>query len=244
MSIEYYFIAAVIIFVAYFIRGIAGFGSGLIAVPLLALILPLTFVVLVILLLDFTASLVMGGLDLKRVQWKEVIWLIPFSLVGVVLGSKLLTNLPVTPTLIILAVFIFVFAIRSLLNIHGDKMISQYWAIPAAFIGGTVGALFGTGGPPYVIYLNHRIQDKTKLRATFSALFFLEGLMRIITFFIIGLLLSQTIWWSTLGALPILLLGLYLGSHIHTGLSQISLMRLIGVLLLVASFSLLTKALL
>lgn len=244
MSTENYFIAALIIFVAYFIRGIAGFGSGLIAVPLLALFLPLTFVVPVVLLLDFTASLVMGGLDFKRVEWNEVIWLVPFSVVGVVLGSQLLTNLPVTPTLIILALFIFIFGVRSLLNIHGEKMISQYWSIPAALTGGTVGALFGTGGPPYVIYLNHRIQDKTKLRATFSALFFMEGLMRIITFFMIGLLLSYTIWWTALGALPILLIGLYLGSHIHTGLSQTSLMRLIGVLLLVASFSLLVKALL
>jgi len=244
MPFDYYLVAALIIFVAYFIRGIAGFGSGLIAVPLLALFLPLTFVVPVVLLLDFTSSLVMGGLDFKRVQWKELIWLIPFSVIGVVLGSKLLTNLPVTPMLIILAVFIFISAIRSLLNIHGEKMISQYWSIPAALIGGTVGALFGTGGPPYVIYLNHRIQDKTKLRATFSALFFLEGLMRIVTFFMIGLLLSQTIWWSALGALPVILIGLYFGSHMHTGLSQTSLKRLIGILLMLASFSLLAKALL
>ena len=46
---------------AYFIRGITGFGSALISVPLLALSQPLTFAVPLVLALDFTASLVLGG---------------------------------------------------------------------------------------------------------------------------------------------------------------------------------------
>ena len=127
-----------------------------IAVALLALFLPLTFVVPSILLLDFTASLVMGGLDLKRVQWQEINILIPFSLLGVIIGTQLLVNLPMTPMLLALAAFILVFAIRSLLNLKGEKPISRGWAVPPALTGGTVGGLFGTGGPPYVIYQNSR----------------------------------------------------------------------------------------
>lgn len=243
MEVWQYAATAVIVTLAYFIRGITGFGSGLIAVPLLALFLPLTFVVPLVLLLDFTASLVMGGLDFKRVQWKEVGILIPFSLIGVLVGTQLLVNLPITPMLLMLAAFIFIFAIRSLLNLKGESAISRWWAIPAALTGGTVGGLFGTGGPPYVIYLNHRIHDKSLLRATFSALFFMEGAMRIMTFLLAGLLLAQTVWWSALDALPIVLGALYLGGHVHTGLSQAQMTRLIGILLLVSSLSLVLKAL-
>ncbi|UJS25440.1 sulfite exporter TauE/SafE family protein [Thiothrix winogradskyi] len=243
MDVWQYAAATAIVVLAYFIRGIAGFGSGLIAVPLLALFLPLTFVVPLILLLDFTASLVMGGLDLQRVQWREVGMLIPFSLIGVIVGTQLLVNLPLTPMLLILAAFIAVFAVRSLLNLKGEKPVSAWWAIPASFTGGTVGGLFGTGGPPYVIYLNHRIQDKTLLRATFSALFFIEGAVRIATFFIAGLLMAQTVWWNALFALPLMLGALWLGGHVHTGLTQAHMTRLIGVLLLLASVSLTLKAL-
>ena len=243
MEVWQYAAATAIVVLAYFIRGIAGFGSGLIAVPLLALFLPLTFVVPLILLLDFTASLVMGGLDLKRVQWREVGMLIPFSLIGVIVGTQLLVNLPLTPMLLILAAFIAVFAVRSLLNLKGEKPVSAWWAIPASFTGGTVGGLFGTGGPPYVIYLNHRIQDKTLLRATFSALFFIEGAVRIVTFFVAGLLMAQTVWWNALLALPLMLGALWLGGHVHTGLTQTHMTRLIGVLLLLASVSLTLKAL-
>ncbi|MBU0653629.1 MAG: sulfite exporter TauE/SafE family protein [Gammaproteobacteria bacterium] len=243
MEVWQYAAAAAIVLLAYFIRGIAGFGSGLIAVPLLALFLPLTFVVPLILLLDFTASLVMGGLDFKRVQWREVGMLIPFSIVGVVAGTHLLVNLPVMPMLLGLALFVLIFAIRSLLNIKSEKPVSQWWAVPAALAGGTIGGLFGTGGPPYVIYLNHRIHDKSLLRATFSALFFLEGAVRIVTFLGAGLLLANTVWWTMLGALPLMLGALYVGGHVHTGLTHVQMTRLIGGLLLAASLSLVLKAL-
>lgn len=147
MNLEQIAAAALILLVAYFIRGITGFGSGLISVPLLALFLPLKFVVPLILLLGFTASIVIGGLNFKRVKWGEIGVLIPFGIVGVVLGTSLLVNLPPEPMLIALAAFVFIFAMRSLFNIHGDKQASRAWAVPASLTGGTVGALFGTGGP-------------------------------------------------------------------------------------------------
>ena len=94
-----------------------------------------------------------------------------------------------------------------------------------------------------MIYLNHRIQDKSLLRATFSALFFLEGMIRIVTFSFAGLLLDSAIWWSALTALPVVFSALWLGGHVHTGLSHAQITRLIGILLLLASLSLTVKAL-
>jgi hypothetical protein len=234
---------AAILLAAYFIRGITGFGSGLLAVPMLALLLPLQFVVPLVLLLDFTASLVIGGLHFKRVQWNEIGILIPFSIVGVALGTSLLVNLPQAPMLIALAAFVLIFAVRSVLNIHGDKPASRAWAIPASLTGGTVGGLFGTGGPPYVIYLTHRIRDKGDLRATLSALFFAEGLTRIASFLIVGLLMTTPVWVAYLIALPLVLGALYLGGRAHVGLDPTQMTRLVGVLLLVSSVSLLFKAL-
>lgn len=243
MSPEQIAAAAVILLTAYVIRGITGFGSGLISVPLLALLLPLQFVVPLILLLDFTASLVIGGLHFKRVRWNEIGVLIPFGIVGVILGTTLLVKLPAEPMLLALAAFVFAFAVRSLLNIHGDRPASRLWAVPASLTGGTVGALFGTGGPPYVIYLTHRIREKSDLRATFSALFFFEGLTRIASFLVAGLLLTAKVWVAYLIALPLVLGALYLGGRVHVGLSQVQMTRLVGGLLLVSSLSLLFKAL-
>ena len=233
---------AAILLAAYFIRGITGFGSGLISVPLLALFLPLKFVVPLILLLDFTASVVIGGLNFKRVKWGEIGVLIPFGVVGVVLGTSLLVNLPPGPMLIARAGFSFICPLPTLSNTHGYNPVGGGGAGPAALTGGTVGALFGTGGPPYVIYLSHRIRDKSDLRATFSALFFTEGLTRIASFLVAGLLMTAKVWIAYFVALPLVLGALYLGGRAHVGLSQAQMTRLVGVLLLVSSVSLLFKA--
>ncbi len=232
-----------VLLLAYFVRGISGFGSGLIAVPLLALRFPLQDVVPFMLITDFSASALVGGVTFKRVEWGEIRRLLPLSLIGVVIGTSLLVSLSPTILLTILSLFILAFALRSLL-IHGGKFqpVSTRWAYPAALTGGAVGGLFGTGGPPYVIYLSHRIEDKSALRATLSGLFFLEGLIRIITFLAVGLLHGSIVWLNSLFAAPIIIAALYAGSHVHARLSNAQMTRLIGILLLVSSASLLVKA--
>jgi len=240
---DYAYIGAVLLG-AYFIRGISGFGSGLVAVPLLALKLPLTFVVPLILLTDFTASLVLGGLNFKQVDWREIRRLLPPGLIGVAVGTLLLVSLPMTPMLIGLGSFVILFALRNLLLAGREaKPISTWWAWPAGLTGGTVGALFGTGGPPYVIYLSHRLADKGLLRATFSGLFFMEGLARIGSFSISGLMLDIDLAWAYLGAMPVALAALWLGSHVHTRLSNAQMMRAISLILLGSGISLYLKAL-
>lgn len=234
--------AFVIIFTAYFIRGITGFGSGLIAVPLLAHLFPLQFVVPFVLVLDFIGSVVLSTGTRNQASWAELKILLPGGLIGVVLGVTLLISLPKGPLLGGLGVFVLAFGIRNALNIHGSKIISRWWGIPAGLTGGTVSALFGTGGPPYVIYLSHRLHDKSIMRATTSVLFMIEGGARIVAFMIAGLFLQANIGWAILSAIPVMAIGLYLGNKTHIGISHQQIFKLIGLLLIVSGSSLLWKA--
>lgn len=243
MTLADFIYALLVLLLAYFVRGISGFGSGLIAVPLLALKFPLPQVVPFMLLADFTASATIGGLNFQRVEFSEIKRLLPVSVLGVALGTGLLVYLPATILLYTLAAFILAFGVRFLLLKPGAfTPASPAWAYPAALTGGAVGGMFGTGGPPYVIYLSHRIEDKSILRATLSGLFFMEGLIRIITFLVVGLLLDWDIWLSTLLALPIILAALYTGSHIHSRLSNLQMQHLVGWLLLGSAASVVFKA--
>jgi hypothetical protein len=235
-------IVLAIILMAYFIRGITGFGSGLIAVPLLAHLLPLQFVVPLCLMLDFSASLVLSRHGRRQVRWDEIRPLLPFTVIGIVLGALLLLNLPREPLLTSLGLFVMLFGVRYVFNIHGDRIVSRLWAMPAGLLGGMIGALFGTGGPPYVIYLTHRLRDKSELRATFSGLFLLEGALRILTFIAAGLLLQAQLFTTILSAIPVMAAGLYLGNKVHVGISQRQLILLIGLLLVVSGGSLLWRA--
>lgn len=234
-------LAAILLF-AYFIRGITGFGSGLIAVPLLAHFLPLQFVVPFILVTDFAASVTLAGAGRKHIAWGELKPLLPASAVGVLAGVFLLIRLPRESLLLGLGAFVMIFGLRNLLNLHGEKPISRWWAVPAGLTGGTVGALFGTGGPPYVIYLSHRLKDKGLLRGTFSGLFILDGGFRILAFLATGLLLQQGMLAALLVGLPLMAAGLYLGHRVHLGISNPQMLRLIGILLLLSGASLVWRA--
>lgn len=229
---------------AYTIRGITGFGSGLIAVPLLALSLPLTFVVPLILMTDFTASVTLGGLHRDKIAWHEIRRLLGPGLIGVLAGAWLLVSLPSTLMLMGLGSFILLYALRNLLlDTTHPRIASSAWAWPAGLTGGAIGAMFGTGGPPYVIYLSHRLFDKGQLRATFSGLFFIEGLARIGSFTGNGLLLDTQLWWAYALAAPVALAALWIGSHIHTHLTQAQMLKLISLILIGSGVSLWAKAL-
>ena len=155
---------------AYFIRGITGFGSGLISVPLLALSYPLTFAIPLILALDFTASIALGGINRKQTEWSEIKVLLPAGLIGGIIGIVALLKLPPTPVLVALGVFTMFFGFRNVFGLQPVGQIHKGWAIPAGFAGGATGALFGVGSPPYVMYLSRRLSDKsTNARHLFVA---------------------------------------------------------------------------
>jgi uncharacterized membrane protein YfcA len=242
MTPDIYLAAFFILLLAYFIRGITGFGSGLIAIPLLAHFLPLTFVVPLVLVLDFIASVVLSRHTHLQVRWDEIRDLVPASIVGILIGALLLVNLPREPLLVGLALFVIFFGLRYLFNVHSDKPISRWWSLPTGFSGGLIGAMFGTGGPPFVVYLSHRLHDKTQLRGTLSGLFMLDGALRIVTFLVMGLLLQTDMLTSILLAVPLLGLGLYLGNRVHLGITRRQQLAVIGLLLLGSGGSLLWKA--
>lgn len=225
---------------AYFVRGVAGFGSGLIAIPLLALILPLTLVVPLVVFLDYVASASHGLKDRVQIQWKQILPLLPFTALGVLSGLYLFSA--VDPVLLAhaLGVFVLLYALYSLFVKNGDGSASTLWAVPAGGFGGLVGTLFGTGGPFYVVYLKHRGLPKTQFRATFATIFLMDGAGRL-TGYLAGGYFDRD--WLVLAAvaLPIMAIGLYLGGHVHTSISQRSFQVAVSVLLVVSGVSLLLR---
>ena len=243
MTLEIYLVAFFILLFAYFLRGITGFGSGLIAIPLLAHMLPLTFVVPLVLVVDFVASIALIHHTRLQVRWDEIRSLIPTTVMGTLIGVFLLVSLPREPLIIGLALFVIFFGLRYVFNVHSEKPISKWWAVPTGFSGGLIGAVFGTGGPPYVIYLSHRLHDKTQLRGTLTGLFLLDGAFRFVAFLYMGLLLQEHMINSLLLSIPVMGLGLYLGNRVHLGITQRQQLAVIGGLLLVSGGSLLWKGL-
>lgn len=226
---------------AYFIRGITGFGSALIAVPLLALSQPLQFAVPLVLALDFTASLILGGTNAKKANWSEIKILLPFGMIGACIGAYALLTLPTTPVLLTLGAFTMFFGFRNIYGLQPAGRLPRAWAIPAGLAGGGAGALFGTGGPPYIMYLTRRLLDKGEVRATFSWLFAMEGGFRLALFLFAGLLLDAKLQIAyALGLFP-MAVGLYTGNKVHLDMTSAGMLRVVGALLVLSGAMLFLK---
>jgi uncharacterized membrane protein YfcA len=228
-----------VLFIAYIVRGITGFGSGLIAVPLLALIFPLQTVVPIVVLLDYVGSASQGFRNRQVVAWREQLPLIPFTLVGVAIGLSLLQSLASATLAQALGVFILVYAIYQLLPLPALRG-SRLFAVPAGALGGLVGTVFGAGGAFYIIYLGLRGLDKGVLRATFAINFLIDGGIRLAGYAAFGFF-DRTVAIYIACALPVVIVALFLGGRVHSTLSPVLFTRMISVLLLVSGIALLLK---
>ena len=231
---------ASVLFFAYMVRGVAGFGSALIAVPLLALTLPLTIVVPLVVFLDYLGSASQGISNRSNIQWNEILPLLPFSMIGVAISLYVMDSVRPEMLSVALGGFVILFAVYQLLPMNLGRA-SRNIAIPAGFSGGFVGTLFGTGGPFYVIYLNLRHLDKNSFRATFAAIFLIDGAMRLGGYAVKGFYTMEMLSYMAL-AVPVAGLGLFFGGKIHTALGRDAFVRLISVLLLGSGTALLMKA--
>lgn len=237
-SVETALFSCVVLFVAYLVRGISGFGSGLIAIPLLTLVHPLTTVVPLVVILDFLGSASQGLKNRKSIQWQELWPLLAFTLAGCLVALFLFKSVDAEQLTRVMAVFIICFAVYQILplpELHGSRL----WAVPAGFLGGLVGTMFGTGGPFYMMYLTVRGLDKTEVRASFASYFFIDGTMRIAGFLMIGLIsllqLITLMWW-----LPAAALGLFIGGKVHTSISPKTFKYFISLVLVYSGYRLLT----
>ena len=223
---------ALAVTLAYLMFGATGFGASIVSVPVIAHVLPLTFVVPMITALDCMAVITATFRQWRHVDWREFRRLLFPILVGVAAGLTLLIRLPRGVALLALGLFVAGYAAYTLSGAREWRAIRPAWAIPVGIFGGAFSALFGTGGPIYMVYLSSRIVDKTALRATSSMVVALSVGLRAIAFVFSGMFLQQGLLLLAGLLLPLMLAGYAVGSRLHSRLSGASVRRWIAWLLL------------
>jgi len=234
-------VVVLVIFVGYTIFGATGFGASPITIPVLAHLLPLPFVLALAALLDFGSGLALGFHTRRQADTRELVALIPFTVVGLTLGVTLLVKLPRDATLLALGFFVCVYALHVMLRRRTPRRLSRWWAAPAGILGGIIGALFGMGGPPYVVYLTGRIADPAAQRATISQMVILNVGLRVIAFGLAGLLVSRALWIGVLCLLPVAWAGLWVGNRAHTRVTPATMTRVIGATLFITGAALIVR---
>lgn len=241
-SIEILIFAPLITLAAYIIFGISGFGSTLVAIPLLAHLYPIKFVIPMVVLLDCIATIRQAVKLRSGVYKQELLPLLPFMLAGMGAGVFLLIRLPAEIVLLCLGVFVFVYGVYYALRHDSVFRLARWTAAPIGLFAGTTSALFGVGGPLYVMYLTGRGATPDHIRATLPVIFSFTTVGRIALFAATGLF-SESVLLTAAALLPVMVVGLYCGNRLHLNLSRENAVRIIGGLLVVSGISLVFRAL-
>jgi uncharacterized membrane protein YfcA len=224
------------------IFGITGFGSALITIPLATHLVPLKFALALFALVDLACALSVGLENPKnavRPEWQR---LVPMILAGTVLGATLLVNLPRQAGMLLLGLFVMSYSVYSFARRQDQKIIARGWAWLAGLAGGITSAVFGAGGPPYVIYLSQRGLTKEQFRATLGLTIICSISLRIVAFLLAGLLLEPKVWTTAAFAVPAALAGIFIARKIYLKVSREILLRAVALLLLASGASLIVRA--
>ena len=241
MPAEYPILAA-IAFLGSIVFGATGFGAALVAMPLATHLVPLPFALALFALADIGNSYSVGLEKPGNAVRGEYLRLVPMILLGTAAGVTVLVNLPRAAGMLLLGGFVIAYAIYALIPRATQRVIAQGWAWVAGFLGGVTSALFGAGGPPYVIYLSQRGLSKEAFRATLGLITMTSISLRVIAFFLTGLLLDPHVWLAAALVVPAALAGIFVGKKIFLSASRELLGRVIAVLLLASGGSLVWRA--
>ena len=224
--------AGLVLIVAQAVYVLFGFGAGLIAVGAMSLFMPqVADVVVLLLLVSLPAEISVVTKARQQIAWRGV-WLVCAGLaVGVLAGTRILSVSEPAAVLTALAGVLLLAGVAFLLMPSGRAVSWPTWSKPAVgLLSGVLAGLFGTGGPPLILFYRLSGADKAAFRGNLMAIFLLTTAVRLPAYTWAGLITVPRLL-SALALLPAALLGGWLGHRIHLQVSEKTFRRLVSVAL-------------
>ena len=234
-----------IVLVAQGLEGITGFGSTVLAVPFLAMILGLEKAVAVSGAHTWLLTLYFVIVSRKHIVWKEFGFIISYVLLGLPIGYLLFKNLDDTYLKVILALFMIGVGIyginktrRTRIEASTVPVKKSYLMRFILFLGGIIHGAFASGGPFVVIYAAQALKDKTLFRVTMCLLWFCLNTILMIVWTADGVWQwdSFLALYALLVTIPFLLVGIFTGDYLHHRVSEYAFRLIVFALLLGTGF--------
>ncbi len=236
-SILFWFLASVgVVMTGVSKSGFAG-GAGVIAVPILALIIPVPLAAALLLPLLIVMDAKTVGLYWRSLSSPaSLITITSSAIVGITIAGVAMASLPAQTLQIILGAFCVIFA-------SWEKLSPVLGKLPgAAYLWGLISGISSTllhaGGPPISIYFLSRNISKAEWLAQAAVFFAIMNLIKLIPFAIAGRF-DTTLLLTAMALTPFALLGVKLGHLMQSRISQAAFTRFCRLLLLVSGVFLL-----
>jgi uncharacterized protein len=234
----------VVVFVASVVRSAFGFGEALIAVPLLALFLPIRVAAPLAVLISVAIAAVILAQDWRKVHVSSSGWLFVPTLAGIPLGIWLLHSTHQELVKGVLAVVIILFSGFFLLGKRPPHLEhdSHAWLLGCGFAAGVLGGAYGINGPPLAVYGSMRRWSPQHFHATLQGYFLPASAIGMLGYGISGLWTTQVTHYffiAIFAAIPAIFAGRWLnhrmrGDHflryVHAGVVAVGIVLLVQAL--------------
>ena len=238
-------VTLLVLFGAQVVYALYGFGSGLLSVALLAFVFPdLSPVVSLLLLINLPTELFVLWRDRHALSLRAAGTLLAGIAIGAPVGIYVLGKGGGDPRLFTaLALLLIVFGVYFLWEARqpgreSAAKLPRGSALGAGVVSGLLAGLFGTGGPPLILYFRLQGLEKTAFRVTLLTLFLATSAVRVPLSVAGGLVTSATLV-STIVVLPACMAGALIGHRMHRAIPEARfkggvavLLALLGALLL------------
>jgi uncharacterized membrane protein YfcA len=238
-SIEIIWIIAVVA-VSAFAQSLAGFGFGLLAVPLMTLFVDAHDAVIVATMIGAVSTIAQALLDREHCEWPTARRLSIAAYAGMPLGLFAFVIVSESAMRLVLGIVVL---LATLVLARGFTFTGQ-----SRFVEWIMGAMSGvlststsTNGPPLVFLLQARQMEAQTFRATINTVFAISNFGAIALFAISGNVEANGIV-AAAASLPILFLALRAGYALRPRVDGAVFKKLVLVMLVLSGVSVLTSA--
>ncbi len=224
-------LVAAIAFLAGFVQGLSGFGSALVAMPLLLLFMPARTATPFCLLMGIFITLILSLKMKRHLDLKKIAPLFAGCLPGIVIGLEILKNAQDQAIKLFLGLILIGYSTFQLTYRPRQRRLSRPWGILAGFLTGVIGAAFSAGGPPTIIYVTLNNWDKDQMKATLTGFFLLTGTLAAAGHALCGFTTLAVLKLFAISA-PLVAAGTLAGSTLYGRMSHSGYLKTIYVLLI------------
>jgi uncharacterized protein len=233
-------VGALVIFLASFVLGLAGFGIALVAMAFLPYVMSPVTAIVVLTIYALVFSLV-ALVPLRRdVSPRAMGDLAIGSVAGTPLGVWVLATLPLSGLTRLIGLMLVIAVTLELRGVMPRTLPGRAWGLGAGFLSGLIGGAVGTPGPPVVMYATTQGWSPRTMKGNVMAFFVVNQAVILAGYWWAGLLTRDTLATATAYALPALA-GVLAGMAMFTRVDAIRFRRLVFGLLLVSGLVLLIR---
>jgi uncharacterized membrane protein YfcA len=230
-----------IILLAGFTQGFTGFGSVLVALPLLTFYLDVRTVVPLVVLFALVINVIIIIQIHKHIRWNKVRVLLIAAIPGIIFGVYILKTVRAQFLETAIGLVLVAFGLQRIFAEEPEREISDSWGWLFGFLSGVLGGSIGAGGPPVILYTSLQPWGKYHVKSTLTAYFLISstvissthGVNHLITSRVLDLFLS---------GLPVLTAGVLAGSWLFGRIDSGSYRRVLLIALILLGCFMITKA--